>query len=380
MSADERLKEQLSETHAELRALPTTWTFTITKENNRVLYQKKSEREQTYVHPTLGALPKPWILRMQIDKTTRAPSVAYYNRDTKRTSTRDPRYMKEYLDNQSKSVIRSLSIAANVVLNSRKFDITTYARSPIKSHDIRNQFMIVHTIDSGGGEIGGMNGGVFVVRMHGNPSRMFVEKRFKGEDIEIAKEEIRMLHKVKHSSLTFYIDAFITTTAPLTASVYCEFCDRGSLQDIMRVYTKQTEGGNRVTVPEAFVWHAFVGLCDGLAYLQGGVSFIYNKQAKRDPNWIPILHRDIKPDNVLLRSRSTLGSKKYFYCVLSDFGLACEDYPDGDPNANDYQTEGYKLGTSMYVSNIPPPIFFARVSLDFRLFFSLRTKTDALLL
>ena len=61
------------------------------------------------------------------------------------------------------------------------------------------------------------------------------------------------------------------------------------------------------------------------------------------PNWTPILHRDIKPDNVLLRSRSTLGTKKYFYCVLSDFGLACED--DG---TDQHQKIRCKLGTKHF--------------------------------
>jgi serine/threonine protein kinase len=350
MSAEEGYKERLIETSAELRALPKTWTFTIGKDvDRRVMFQKKDEREQTYYHPTLGALPKPWILRLQKDKKTGVSSIIYYNRQTQRNSTQDPRYLKEYLDSQPTSVSKALSIGASVIVNSRKFDISTYARSPIKNHNIRNQFMIAHTIDDGGGTLGGMNGGVFVVRMHGNPSRMFVEKRFKSapEDIEMARDEIEMLHKVKHSSLTFYIDAFVTTN-PLAASVYCEFCDRGSLQDIIRVYGKFENQQNRPMVPEAFAWHAFIGLCDGLAYLQGGVSFLNNKHAVKDPNWCPVLHRDMKPDNVLMRSRATLGSGKYFYCVLSDFGLACEDRPNDDPQVNYHQKAGLKLGTSAY--------------------------------
>lgn len=338
--------ELLKENCAELRSLPKAWAFAITPDQQRILYRKESEREQTFIHPTLGELPRPWILCVQKDKKTGKESVVYLNRDNKATTTKDPRYMKENLDFQSKSVAKNLSIAANVVLNSRKFDITTYARAPIKNHDIRNQFQIVHTIDAGDGKIGGMNGGVFVVRMNGNPSRMFVEKRFKPSDLVIARPEIEMLHRVKHGSLTFYIDAFITDSPP-AASLYVEFCDRGSLDNIIRKYFELTQDP-KPTVPEAFVWHAFIGLCDGLAYLETGVSHTGGKSRSRNSKWVPVLHRDIKPDNVLLRSRSTLGSGKYFYCVLSDFGLACEDLPDHHPKVNYWQKLGLKCGTKVY--------------------------------
>lgn len=103
-------------------------------------------------------------------------------------------------------------------------------------------------------------------------------------------------------------------------------------------------------MPERFIWHAFAGLCDGLAYLQGGRSYASNDVTEYvpSPGWVPILHRDMKPDNVLIRSRGTVGTKRYFYCVLSDFGLACEDWPSGHPLENDAQSRGSKLGTKTY--------------------------------
>ena len=192
-----------------------------------------------------------------------------------------------------------------------------------------------------------MNGGVFVVRMKGLASRMFVEKRFKPEDVSIGKKEIEMLERVKHASLTFYTAAFIIPDLS-NASLYVEFCDRGSLEELTREYMKRSNQSPKPEVPEAFIWHVLVGLCDGLAYLQGGVSIYRKKGAVPKPDWIPILHRDIKPDNVLLRSRATLGSGKYYYCVLSDFGLACEDRPDHDPKVDLWQQSGAKLGTKAY--------------------------------
>jgi serine/threonine protein kinase len=134
------------------------------------------------------------------------------------------------------------------------------------------------------------------------------------------------------------------TDNPPDASVYVEFCDRGSLQDLIEKYQQQT----KLKVPERFIWHCFASLCDGLAYLQGGRSYILADDSASAPGWVPVLHRDLKPDNILLRSRDTVASKRYFYCVISDFGLASEDRPDHDPMVNKYQKNRSKLGTCTY--------------------------------
>lgn len=112
-------------------------------------------------------------------------------------------------------------------------------------------------------------------------------------------------------------------------SAYVEFCDRGSLEDMLVKYMhKRHETKIDHFIPELFIWHAFLGLADGFAYLQGGKSYInedLRTKWKPEKGWVPLIHRDTKPDNVLLRSRSTMGSQKYFYCILTDFGLCCED-------------------------------------------------------
>jgi len=127
------------------------------------------------------------------------------------------------------------------------------------------------------------------------------------------------------------------------------------MDDLIKNYAKHRNDAAKSyseipEIPERFIWHAFAGLCDGLAYLMGGRSYASNDVTdyEPEPGWTPVLHRDMKTENVLLRSRSTVGTKRYFYCILSDFGLACDDYPSGHPKEDGWQKSRGKVGTCSY--------------------------------
>ncbi|KAF4629673.1 hypothetical protein G7Y89_g8473 [Cudoniella acicularis] len=338
MANDAATIERASKKCAELRDLPKGWQFKFDNDD-RVYFLK--DDISTYNHPTLGGLPKPWILKMV--RSLGTWSVDYYNRDTGATSAKDPRFLESTLSKHASVAPRELRISASSTRNTN-LDLDQMQRNPIGNRNIRDQYEVVHAIDPGDGTLGAMNGGVFVVRIKNLPSKLFIEKRFKPDPglNELFRKEIRMLHKVRHPALTSYSAGFING---LNLSVYIEFCDRGSLNDMINKYVEKVYTVPKPMPSEAFIWHAFGGLADALAYLQTGSSWLHkpNPQIKRD--WVPILHRDIKPDNVLLRSRSTVGSSKYFYCILSDFGLACEDYPYDHPDADGHQISGHQLGT-----------------------------------
>jgi serine/threonine protein kinase len=161
-----------------------------------------------------------------------------------------------------------------------------------------------------------------------------------------------MLHRLRHGAIAFYTAGFVTSDLRF-ASLYVEFCDRGSLDNLIRAFSEHrvdVPDKDKPSVPERFIWHAFGSLCDALAYLYGGRSYISfeNTDYSILPDWTPILHRDLKPDNVLIRSRSTVGTKRYWYCVISDFGLACEHYNPGHAEEDKWQKSGRKHGTTIF--------------------------------
>jgi NIMA (never in mitosis gene a)-related kinase len=340
----ERLKKQCPE----LNQLPKDWTFNVYREDSRIYFIKGGHT--TYNHPTLGGLPQPWILRAML-KLDRNQYPMYYNRESRKQTKEDPRYMPSTLALHLGYAPEGLWIAASTTKNSTKLDLKNFKRTPIDYEtNTRDRYTKIWTIDASDGSLGGMNGGVYVVTMNDVPSRIFIEKRFKPADISFGKNEIEMMHRLNHPALTNYVAGCILEHAnPPKASLYVEFCDRGSLEELIKAYVdRRSNRDRRINIPEGFIWHALIGLVDGLYYLQTGVLFWQKKNARPDPNWVPILHRDVKPDNVLLKSRATLGSTKYFYCVLSDFGLACEDRDDRHPRADKYQATRVKLGTKSF--------------------------------
>ncbi|KAL8748977.1 MAG: hypothetical protein Q9184_006994, partial [Pyrenodesmia sp. 2 TL-2023] len=96
------------------------------------------------------------------------------------------------------------------------------------------------------------------------------------------------------------------THRTLQTRLFFEYCPLGDLQDIIDSHFKR-----RIRVPEGFIWHAFLQLAEAVHHLHTAAKDAEGKH-------VTILHRDIKPGNVLLRPPSS--SCKYPDIVLTDFG------------------------------------------------------------
>ncbi|KAM3074257.1 hypothetical protein ACMFMF_006276 [Clarireedia jacksonii] len=309
---------------------------------------------RSIVHlPEMSRLPDGWIAR--IDPSNNR---VYYVQVTGERTTKNPRFDKEALESRLLSIPKELRESATVTKNTTGL-LQTMRRPALSFVNNRHRYEIVHTIDDGGGGLGGMNGGVYVVRVKGaGRSKLDVEKRFTPETLtplqtghpNVGVVEILITRKLMHPALANAIDAFIYPNLenPTAASLYLEFCDLGSLEDLIQRYAKRIGTPQESHIPERFAWHALIGLCDGLSYLLGGRSFATDPSARSPsslplPSWLPILHRDIKPDNILLRSRSTLTHLKYPYLVLSDFGLSTET-----PSTDNCQRTSLLLGSKPF--------------------------------
>lgn len=106
-----------------------------------------------------------------------------------------------------------------------------------------------------------------------------------------------------------------------------EYCDGG---DLWSLNNRCTSHGARV--PKLLASHIFVSLSAALAYLHYGLILTSSGSLHRKylpgtrTQWQPILHNDIKPENILLRWPSNCPSppseNTYPDIVLADFGAA----------------------------------------------------------
>ncbi|MCJ1227823.1 hypothetical protein MMC12_004482 [Toensbergia leucococca] len=229
-------------------------------------------------------------------------------------------------------------------------------RPQISPHSIEYEYKVIKTLDEGANSergVGGLNEGVYLVKKRVN-GRLYVQKNIPGNNASLARE-IHILHALKHPNIITFADAFITkNTIPPRLSLYMEYCDLGSLQSLIDTYhAHNTRNPLRpaVYLPESFIWHTFLSLTSALQYIHHGIPHSKPSTPLPSSAWPLILHRDIKPDNIFLRSVSTQPSRlsrltRRFFprsntlprnplpfprVILADFGCAINhDDPDFD--------------------------------------------------
>ncbi|KAH7089531.1 kinase-like domain-containing protein [Paraphoma chrysanthemicola] len=192
---------------------------------------------------------------------------------------------------------------------------------PKKAPRMKSEFQLQqnpkHTwevVQKFGTEGGGMNAGIFKVKLVGDPlDRRFIEKRFDVETILTgwAEKEVVIMNQVKdHEGAVKIYDHFVDMKAR-KASIFMEFCDMGDLEGVIRGVMQFGP------INEHKIWNWFIGLMETLVYLHRGPTPEDDRAVLL--YWNHIYHRDIKPANLFLKSDP---EKRMIIAKLADFGGA----------------------------------------------------------
>jgi serine/threonine protein kinase len=114
------------------------------------------------------------------------------------------------------------------------------------------------------------------------------------------------------------------------ASIMIEYCDGGNLRRVLeKMQYFKMKGFAAGSTPASFVLHTMCHLGAALLWLHCGLGYHLNSgifETLTRP-WNPIYHRDIKPDNILVRMTGKFErGTRYPDIILADFGLGATKY------------------------------------------------------
>lgn len=180
------------------------------------------------------------------------------------------------------------------------------------------------------GRQGVCNAGITLVSRHPD-GYICLEKRLPPALIKsgAASFEFSILRTLKHVNIVKYLDGYIGTEPGLhlpSASLYMEYCSWGSLADEI---ARRVQYGR--WFEEREIVEILSQLVNALAYLQTGLSdAIHHPEEPRNKNWVGIVHRDLKSENIFLRANPMGTGSGRPIAVIGDFGAAAlQEGPGG---------------------------------------------------
>ena len=129
--------------------------------------------------------------------------------------------------------------------------------------------------------------------------------------------EVEFLMKLpEHQHIIRCLAYFDKQPAPENLAIVLEYCPGGDLYDF---YWETAHARNGSIFSENFMWSAFTQLSSALAFLHEGIGAVGSHAAD---TWRPVVHRDIKFENVLVQTMGTKNDWSDIVLKLGDFGLS----------------------------------------------------------
>jgi NIMA (never in mitosis gene a)-related kinase len=160
--------------------------------------------------------------------------------------------------------------------------------------------------------------------------------------------EVQILRDLPpHKSIVGYLGYCKKQPHAEEASILLEYCPQGDLFTVRHGVVDK----DSMAFSEAFMWSIYSQLMGALAFLHEGID---NQHPMGHGEWKPVVHRDIKLENVLVKRLSYKNECPGIEVRLGDFGMAGY-YDSKDPNPLGY------TGTTQYW---PPEVTWETKRLD----------------
>ncbi|KAK6525377.1 G2-specific serine/threonine protein kinase [Orbilia ellipsospora] len=137
--------------------------------------------------------------------------------------------------------------------------------------------------------------------------------------------EVKMLAIIKgHKNILTILGCHKSDSGDPYGHIFTEFCDLGDVEALFKKYE-----GLRKYMPEGFLQQLTLDASKALLYLERGSDDL---SKPRPQNWTSIMHNDIKPNNIFMRSRPRGSRNIYPIFVMGDFGLASKATEAAEPS------------------------------------------------